>query len=152
MAYATTRTTRNSSEPASTELMGVWGYQVNRSNVNRPYRIWLFIPEAGPRHTAYERLPKCATQVSKKGCTFYGEGARHVPLERMHVSKAQRRVLRIMNSWSRRWDAARQAEVWTFVSEHGQEFTAELMQSNCEHPMPPDGKPQAWVRTRSEAT
>lgn len=154
MQYATTRTTRNSSGPASPEHMGVWGFQVKRSGTDetRPYCAWMFITEKGKRFASYVRMPRCETQTTQDGCTFYGEGARHVPLdERMRVNKRRHRRLPIMGSWSRRWDAARQAEVWTFVSENGQEFTAELMQSNCEHPMLPDSKPQAWVRTRSEA-
>ena len=153
MLYATTRTTRNSSGPASPERMGVWGFQVKRSGADemRPYCAWMFITEKGKRFASYVRIPRCETQMTEDGCTFYGEGARHVPLECMRVNKRRHRRLPIMNSWTRRWDAARQAEVWTFVSEHGQEFTAELMQSNCEHPMLPDSKPQAWVRTRSEA-
>jgi hypothetical protein len=153
MQYATTRTTCNSSEPASPKRMGVWGFQVKRSGADEthPYCAWLFITEQGKRYASYVRLPMCETQAIQHACTFNGEGARHVALERMHVNKSLHRRLPKINSWSRRWDAARQAEVWTFVSEHGHEFTAELMQSNCEHPLRHDSKPQAWVHTRSEA-
>ena len=153
MLYATTRTTtRNSSGPANPERMGVWGCQVDWSGVylERPCRKWLFVKEDGQRYRAYERLSKCAAHAPENGCTFYGEGARHVRLERMSVSKRRHHRLPIMNSWSKRWDAAKKADVWTFVCEHGQVFTAELMQSNCEHCAPADGTPQVWVRTRSE--
>ena len=153
MLYATTRTTRNSSGPPSAERIGVWGFQVMRSSADetRPYCAWMFITEKGRRYASYVRMPRCETQPIQHRCTFNGEGARHVALERMRVHKSLHCRLPKMNSWSRRWDAALEVEVWTFVPENGHEFTAELMQSNCEHPMRHDGKPQAWVRTRSEA-
>jgi hypothetical protein len=110
----------------------------------------MFITEEGERYAAYERFCKCAAQAPESGCTFYGDGARHVSLERMSVSKRRHRRLPIMNSWSRCWDAAKQADVWTFVCEQGMVFTAELVQSNCAHHVRADDKPQVWVRTRSE--
>lgn len=145
-------TTHNSSEPASPVRMGVWGnvYKDSDEYIDRPCRVWMFITEKGLRFASYEREHRRARHAPENGCTFYGKGARHVGLERMNVSKRRHRRLRIMNSWTRRWDAAKQVEVWTFVCEHGQVFTAELMHSNCEQSASPDGQPQAWVRTRSE--
>lgn len=146
---ATCTTTHNSAGPASTKRLGVWGYNVHRRN-GRDWLVWLFVTELQQRLTAYVRLPESAACAPENGCTFYGEGARHVRLERMHVCKRQHSRLPIMNSWSRRWDAAKQTEVWTFVSEQQQVFTAEVMQSNCEHRTLLGEQTEGWVHTRSE--
>jgi hypothetical protein len=138
---ATRTTTRNSSGPPSAADMGVWGNKVCKIK-GRHCRVWLFILESQDRLTAYEHLPKREANAPENGCTFNGEGARHVRLERM---RANTRGLPIMRWWSRKWDAARKVEVWTFVSERQQVFTAELMQSNCQNGALLTEEPQVWM-------
>jgi hypothetical protein len=134
--------------------MGVWGFETKHSDAGcaGAYCAWMFITEEGKQYKSAVRESGCAAHALKNRCTFYGEGARHVQLGRMHVNKWQYHSLPVIKSWSRRWDVAKQADVWTFVAEHGEEFTAELMQCNCENLTGADAPPQVWEHTWSEAS
>ena len=148
LQHAKRTTAHKTSGPASASRMGVWGNNVRTIN-GRIYRVWLFILESNKRLKAYEHLPERAAKSPENGCTFYGEGARHVGLECMRASRHC--PLPIMYSWFWQWDASKKVEVWTFVSEGQQVFTAELMQSNCPCRALVAEKPKVWVSTRREA-
>ena len=143
----TRTTTRNSSGPASADRVGVWGNNMCTIK-GQQCRVWLFILESQQRLTACEHLPERAANAPENGCTFNGEGARHVRLERMRARTGR---LPIMHWWSRKWDAGRKVEVWTFVSERQQVFTAELMQSNCQHDALLTEEPEVWMHSGFEA-